>query len=72
MALSRAYLAAHWLSDAVAGTLLAVTVALGSALVVQWIKDERSARAGTVRTPGVSGPGPVGSEPGPVGSPPGR
>jgi membrane-associated phospholipid phosphatase len=72
MAVSRAYLAAHWLSDAVAGTLLAVTVALGSALVVQWIKDERSARAGAVRTPGVSGPGPVGSEPGPVGSPPGR
>jgi undecaprenyl-diphosphatase len=41
MAVSRAYLAAHWLSDAVAGTLLGVTVALGSALVVQWIRDER-------------------------------
>jgi len=41
MGMSRAYLAAHWLSDAAAGTLLGVTVALGSALVVQWIRDER-------------------------------
>jgi undecaprenyl-diphosphatase len=44
MAISRAYLAAHWLSDAVAGTLLGVTVALGSALVVQWIRDRRDRR----------------------------
>lgn len=44
MAISRAYLAAHWLSDAVAGTLLGVTVALGSALAVQWIRDERHKR----------------------------
>lgn len=41
MALSRAYLAAHWLSDALAGTLLGTTVALGSALTVQWIRDLR-------------------------------
>ena len=41
MAISRAYLAAHWLSDAVAGILLGVTVAIGSALTVQWIRDER-------------------------------
>jgi membrane-associated phospholipid phosphatase len=39
MGLSRAYLAAHWLSDAVAGTLLGVTVALTAALVVQTIRD---------------------------------
>jgi undecaprenyl-diphosphatase len=44
MALSRAYLAAHWLSDAIAGTLLGTTVALGSALLVQWVRDAREAR----------------------------
>jgi membrane-associated phospholipid phosphatase len=44
MALSRAYLAAHWLSDAIAGTLLGTTVALGSALLVQWIRDVMEAR----------------------------
>jgi membrane-associated phospholipid phosphatase len=44
MAISRAYLAAHWLSDAVAGTLLGVTSALVSALVVQWIRDAREGR----------------------------
>lgn len=38
MALSRAYLAAHWLSDAAAGVLLGTTLALGSALVVQWVR----------------------------------
>jgi membrane-associated phospholipid phosphatase len=43
MALSRAYLAAHWLSDATAGSLLGTTVALGSALLVQWIRDVRGA-----------------------------
>jgi undecaprenyl-diphosphatase len=43
MAVSRAYLAAHWLSDAVAGTLLGITVALGAALVVQWLRDRREA-----------------------------
>jgi membrane-associated phospholipid phosphatase len=38
MALSRAYLAAHWLSDAVAGTLLGTTVALGVALAVEALR----------------------------------
>jgi membrane-associated phospholipid phosphatase len=59
MALSRAYLAAHWLSDAVAGTLLGVTCALVPALIVEEIRDraerrearvqERDARAGPPR-----------------------
>lgn len=44
MAVSRAYLAAHWLSDAIAGTLLGTSVALWSALVVQWIRDSRGHR----------------------------
>lgn len=43
MALSRAYLAAHWLSDALAGTLLGTTIALGTALLVQWIRERRRA-----------------------------
>src|SRR5258705_8605546 len=34
MGLSRAYLAAHWLSDAVAGVLLGTSCALTAALVV--------------------------------------
>ncbi len=44
MALSRAYLAAHWLSDALGGALLGTTVALDSALVVQEFWDWRIAR----------------------------
>jgi undecaprenyl-diphosphatase len=38
MALSRAYLAAHWASDAVAGVLLGTTIALGSAVVVEMVR----------------------------------
>jgi membrane-associated phospholipid phosphatase len=52
MALSRAYLAAHWLSDAIAGTLLGTTVALGSALLVQWIRDVRESRHDALDDPG--------------------
>jgi membrane-associated phospholipid phosphatase len=41
MGLSRAYLAAHWLSDAIAGVLLGTSCALIAALVVHWIRIRR-------------------------------
>ena len=41
MALSRAYLLAHWLSDAVAGVLLGTSIAVGTALVVYAIWELR-------------------------------
>jgi membrane-associated phospholipid phosphatase len=44
MGVSRAYLAAHWLSDAVAGVLLGSAFAVGSAVIVQWIRDRRAER----------------------------
>ena len=46
MGLSRAYLLAHWLSDAVAGVLLGTSLALGTALVVHAIRERRTVRAG--------------------------
>jgi membrane-associated phospholipid phosphatase len=42
MAVSRAYLAAHWLSDAIAGTLLGTTVALGTALLVEALRSRQT------------------------------
>ena len=44
MGLSRAYLLAHWLSDAVAGVLLGTGVALGTALVVHAIREWSNGR----------------------------
>ena len=43
MALSRAYIAAHWLSDAIAGVLLGAACALLTALAVTWLQHRTSA-----------------------------
>jgi membrane-associated phospholipid phosphatase len=47
MALSRAYLAAHWLSDAIAGVLIGTSVALGAAVAVHFIRVHREGPGGT-------------------------
>jgi membrane-associated phospholipid phosphatase len=59
MGLSRAYLAAHWLSDAVAGVLLGASCALTAALVVGLLQRRRGTRrrpAGAHRMVGVPPP----------------
>ena len=42
MGLSRTYLAAHWLSDSVAGILMGTSVALGAAVVVHVIRERHA------------------------------
>ena len=51
MALSRAYLAAHWLSDAVAGVLLGTSIALLSAILVHVIRVRTETRPTRAQTP---------------------
>jgi membrane-associated phospholipid phosphatase len=62
MALSRAYLAAHWLSDAIAGILLGTSCALLTALVV----------GGLQRRWGTPPAGQLGGQPGPDAARPAR
>ena len=57
MGLSRAYLRAHWLSDAVAGVMLGTAFALGTAVAVHLIR-KRVERPGRARTSMPGGPGP--------------
>jgi membrane-associated phospholipid phosphatase len=63
MGLSRAYLAAHWLSDAVAGVLLGTSCALTAALLVglfqRWRRGTRPRPGGAHRMAGVPPPGEV-------------
>lgn len=51
MAVSRSYLAAHWLSDAVAGTLLGASYALASAVVVHVARERWFGRKADLDAP---------------------
>lgn len=55
MGLSRAYLGAHWLSDAAAGILLGASCALVAALVTDQIQRRRCSRLQAAEFPGPAG-----------------
>ena len=61
MGLSRAYLAAHWLSDATAGILLGTSCALLTALVADQFQRRRNREPRPARHAGVLLPRPGGS-----------
>ena len=60
MGLSRAYLAAHWLSDATAGILLGTSCALVTALIADQLQRRHNQEAAThaAATPGWRSPAP--------------
>jgi membrane-associated phospholipid phosphatase len=70
MGLSRAYLGAHWLSDAAAGLLLGTSWALLIALLVSWLQRQRGSRqrrpAAPRRPVGVPTPDPAEGRRGPA------
>jgi undecaprenyl-diphosphatase len=43
MAMSRVYLRAHWLSDALAGAVMGAGIAVAVAAVVHWVDERREA-----------------------------
>jgi membrane-associated phospholipid phosphatase len=45
MGISRTYLGAHWLSDAVAGVMLGTTIALGTAVITHRVRERRERAA---------------------------
>jgi membrane-associated phospholipid phosphatase len=45
MGVSRTYLGAHWLSDAVAGVMLGTTIALGTAVITHRVRERRERTA---------------------------
>jgi len=56
MALSRTYLRAHWLADAVAGTLIGAALALGSVALVMTVRRRWQARSSARGRPVVATP----------------
>ena len=46
MGVSRTYLGAHWLSDAVAGVMLGTTIALGTAMITHRVRAQGTGRNG--------------------------